>query len=64
MKNVKEQIVAKNGSNGGGRIGAVKGRGQTRNPSTGLWTKRDAVSGRFKNVKQSGGAFKGVRREG
>lgn len=56
--------MAKNEAGGGGRIGTVKGRSQTRNPKTGLWTKRDAVSGRFKDVKQSGGAFKGVRREG
>lgn len=62
MRNVKEQTMAKNRP--GGRIGAAKGRSQTRNPKTGLWTKRDIVSGRFKDVKQSGGAFKGVRREG
>lgn len=64
MKEKKEQTVAKNGPRGGGRIGAVKGRSQARNPNTGLWTKRDSVTGRFKDVKQSGGAFKGVRREG
>ena len=64
MKREKELTVAKNGPRGAGRIGAVKGRTQTRNPKTGLWTKRDSASGRFKDVKQSGGAFKGVRREG
>jgi hypothetical protein len=56
--------MAKNGSRGGGRIGAVKHRSQTRNSKTGLWTKRDAATGRFQDVKQAGGAFKGVRREG
>jgi hypothetical protein len=56
--------MAKNGASGSGRIGAMRGRSQSRNPKTGLWTKRDASTGRFKDVKQSGGAFKGVRREG
>lgn len=59
-----EADVAKNGAKGKGREGAVTRRSQTRNPKTGLWTKRDAVSGRFMDIKQSGGAFKGVRREG
>lgn len=56
--------MAKNGAKGGGRIGAVKGRSQTKNPATGLWTKRDTQSGRFVQAKKSGGSFKGVRREG
>lgn len=56
--------MAKNGAKGKGRVGAVTRRSQTRNPKTGMWTKRDAVSGRFMDIKQSGGAFKGVRREG
>lgn len=56
--------MAKNGAKGKGRIGSVSRRSQTRNPKNGLWTKRDAVSGRFMDIKQSGGAFKGVRREG
>jgi hypothetical protein len=47
----------------GSRIGAVAGRSQTQNPSTGLWSKRNATSGRFIEVKKSGGAFKGIRRE-
>jgi hypothetical protein len=59
-----EADMASNGSRGKGRIGAVTGRSQTRNPKTGLWTKRSAVTGKFMDVKQSGGAFKGVRREG
>lgn len=56
--------MAKSGARGIRRIGAVKGRSQTRNPKTGLWTKRDTSTGRFTDVRQSGGAFKGVRREG
>lgn len=55
--------MAKNGSKGGGRVGAVKGRSQVQNPQTGLWTKRDTSSGRFVATKQSQGSFKGVRRE-
>lgn len=55
--------MAKNGRKGGGRVGAVTGRTQTRNPKTGLWVKRDTSSGRFTQVKKSGGSFKGVRRE-
>lgn len=55
--------MAKNGRKGGGRVGAVKGRRQTRNPKTGLWTKRDSSTGKFVQAKKSGGSFKGVRRE-
>lgn len=55
--------MAKNGARGGGRIGAVKGRSQVRNPKTGLWTKRDSTTGLFLDGKTSGGIFKGVRKE-
>lgn len=55
--------MAKNGRKGGGRVGAVKGRSQRKNPKTGTWTKRDTSTGRFTSVKKSGGSFKGVRRE-
>lgn len=55
--------MAKNGARGSGRVGAVKGRSQSRNPQTGMWTKRDSSTGRFIDVKKSGGTFKGVRRE-
>jgi hypothetical protein len=55
--------MARNGAKGKGRVGAVKGRSQSRNSKTGLWTKRDSATGRFSDVKSSGGAFKGVRRE-
>jgi hypothetical protein len=56
--------MAKRGSAGHGRVGAVKGRSQVKNPSTGMWTKRDTSTGRFTSVKKSGGAYKSVRREG
>jgi hypothetical protein len=55
--------VAKNGKAGGGRVGAVRGRSQSYNPRTKLFTKRDAKTGQFIDVKTSGGPFKGVRRE-
>lgn len=55
--------MAKNGARGSGRVGAVKGRSQVRNPVTGLWTKRDAATGQFMDNKTSGGNFKGVRKE-
>ena len=45
------------------RKGAVKKRSQVQNPKTELWTKRDAETGRFMDVKTSGGKFKGVRKE-
>lgn len=55
--------MAKNGARGHGRVGAVRGRTQSKNPRTGLWTKRDTSTGQFKSVKRSGGQYKGVRRE-
>lgn len=55
--------MAKDGARDSGRVGAVKGRSQTRNPVTGLWTKRDSVTGKFLDAKTSGGAYKGVRKE-
>jgi hypothetical protein len=46
------------------RIGAVKSRSQVYNPTTGLWTKRDAQTGRFMDVKTSNNVpFKGVTKE-
>lgn len=56
-------IVAKNGKPGGGRVGAVKDRSQTHNPTTGQWVKRDTGDGKFMDVKQDGTPFKGVRKE-
>ncbi len=45
------------------RNGAVKDRTQVENPKTGLWVKRNLETGRFMDVKTTGGRFKGVRRE-
>lgn len=45
------------------RQGAVRSRSQVQNPKTGNWTKRDADTGRFKDVKSGGDPFKGVRKE-
>lgn len=46
------------------RIGAVKGRSQFYNSTTGLWTKRDTQTGKFIDVKTSRNTpFKGVRKE-
>lgn len=45
------------------RVGAVRGRSQTFNGKTGLYVKRDRETGRFMDVKTSGGKFKGVTRE-
>jgi len=45
------------------RKGAVKDRSQVLNPKTDQYVKRDADTGRFMDVKTSGGKFKGVREE-
>ena len=56
--------MAKNAPTGDGRrIGAVRERSQVVNPKTGLYTKRDANTGRFMDVKTTGGPFKGIRKE-
>lgn len=55
--------MAKNGSKGRGREGAVDNRSQVRNPKTDLWIKRDTDTGRFIDNKTTGGKFKGVRTE-
>lgn len=56
--------MAKNAPIGDGRrIGAVRERSQVQNPKTGLYTKRDTNTGRFMDVKTTGGPFKGVRKE-
>lgn len=47
----------------GHRNGAVKGRSQTCNTKTGIWTKRDTSTGRFMDGKKGGTPFKGVRKE-
>ncbi|WP_166966984.1 hypothetical protein [Yeosuana marina] len=45
------------------RKGAVKQRSQVLNPKTNLYVKRDSETGRFMDVKTTGGKFKGVRKE-
>ncbi|MDR1678657.1 MAG: hypothetical protein LBR81_02655 [Prevotellaceae bacterium] len=45
------------------RIGAVKGRSQVFNPTTGMYVKRNTSNGQFMDVKTTGGKFKGVRTE-
>jgi len=47
----------------GRRLGAVRDRSQTFNPSAGKWVKRDSDSGRFMDVKSDNQPFKGVRKE-
>lgn len=61
----KEVIkMATNGKSGDNRRhGAVKGRSQTVHSNGKLYVKRDADSGKFMDVKTSGGKFKGVRKE-
>ncbi|EFQ50535.1 hypothetical protein [Lactobacillus iners] len=55
--------MAKNGPKGGGRKGAVCSRSQVKNPKTNLYTKRNTQTGKFMDVKTTGGKFKGVRIE-
>jgi len=45
------------------RKGAVKKRSQLLNTETNLYVKRDSDTGRFMDVKTTGGKFKGVRKE-
>lgn len=45
------------------RKGAVRKRSQILNPKTNLYVKRDTETGRFMDVKTTGGKFKGVRKE-
>ncbi|MCF7804019.1 MAG: hypothetical protein K9N46_01790 [Candidatus Marinimicrobia bacterium] len=56
--------MATNGKSGDNRRhGAVRNRSQIKNPVNGLYIKRNRKTGRFMDVKTSGGRFKGVRRE-
>ena len=63
--NKEESIMATNKPYGdNARKGAVKNRTQVQNPKTGLWVKRDSVTGRFMDVKTSSDKpFKGVTKE-
>lgn len=49
---------------GTGRINANSGRNLSRNPKTGEWGTRPSSSTAFSKLKQSGGSFRGVKREG
>jgi len=56
--------MATNPPKDGSRKGSVRNRSQVKNPKTGLWTKRDADTGQFMDVKTSSDKpFKGVRKE-
>ncbi len=54
--------MAKNGPNGGGRIGAVRGCSQTKNPKTQTWSKRNTSTGKFMDGKADGQPLKAVER--
>jgi hypothetical protein len=45
------------------RKGAVKQRSQVLNTKTNLYVKRDRETGKFMDVKTTGGKFKGVTKE-
>ena len=55
--------MAKNTGGDGYRDGEVRDRSQVYNPVTKKWTKRDAETGEFMDVKEDGAPFKGVRKE-
>jgi len=55
--------MAKNGKPGDGhRDGAVRDRSQFQHPNS-HWIKRDAGTGRIRDVKSDDDSFKGVRKE-
>ncbi|KKM22220.1 hypothetical protein LCGC14_1627550 [marine sediment metagenome] len=45
------------------RKGAVRNRSQVLNPKTNQYVKRNSETGRFMDVKTTGGRFKGVTTE-
>jgi hypothetical protein len=45
------------------RKGSVKQRSQLLKPKTNLYIKRNSETGKFMDVKTTGGKFKGVRKE-
>lgn len=45
------------------RIGAVRERSQVLNPHNNMYVKRDTSTGRFMDVKTTGGKFKGIKKE-
>lgn len=54
--------MARNGSKGGGRKGAVRSRTQFKH-SNGSWIKRDRATGQFIGHKKTAGPYKGVAKE-
>jgi len=58
-----EVYMATNPPKDNSRIGMVRQRSQTFNPTTETWVKRDTETGRFMDVKSDGTPFKGVRKE-
>lgn len=52
--------MANNGKPGKGRVGAVRGRRQSYNPSNERWVKFDRASGEILDVKSGPGPFKGI----
>lgn len=59
----KEVHMATNPPKDNSRVGMVRQRSQTFNPTTETWVKRDTETGRFMDVKSDGTPFKGVRKE-
>ena len=55
--------MAKNGSKGAGRKGAIKGRSQFKNTLINRFIKRNSKSGKILDVKSNKKPFKGVRKE-
>ncbi|HQC83341.1 MAG TPA: hypothetical protein PLB45_00505 [Bacilli bacterium] len=45
------------------RVGFIRERSQMKNKKIGLYIKRDTSSGKFMDVKTTGGKFKSVRKE-
>lgn len=50
-------------SGDGRRQGAIRDRSQLKHSNGKLYIKRNSETGRFMDVKTSGGKFKGVRKE-
>ena len=61
--NKNYKAMATNPPKDNSRKGAVKGRSQVLNTKTNLFVKRDTKTGRFMDVKTTGGKFKGIRKE-
>ncbi len=55
--------MATNPPNDNSRKGTIRKRSQVQNPKTGLYVKRVTETGKFMDVKTSGGKFKGVRKD-